>query len=127
MQTVRSIGSVIVGYLVFALSAVAFFQLSGQPPHAQAPLPIMIASILVGIVSAFAGGYLAARLAGRRPFAHGIAVALILALGASVSLVSTMGHGAIWSQVAALLLMAPSAAIGGWIRKSHLKLPEMAS
>ena len=62
VKIIRSIGSVTLGYLVFALSAVA----------------------------------------------------VILAIGAAVSLVSTIGHGAIWSQVAELVLMAPSATLGGW-------------
>jgi hypothetical protein len=116
MQMLRSIGSVILGYLVFALSAFAFFQLTGQAPHAKVPLSIVLTSILVGIVAAFAGGYLAARLAGRKPAAHGLAVALILAIGATVSLVSTIGNGAIWSQISALILMVPSAAVGGLVR-----------
>lgn len=122
MQTLRSIGSVVLGYLIFALSAVAFFQLSGQPPHAPASLSIMQFSCLVGVVAAFVGGYLAARLAGCRPLAHGSAVAVILAAGAMVSLVYTVGHGAIWSQVAALVLMAPSAVLGGWVCANHVRL-----
>lgn len=116
MNMLRSMGSVVVGYLLFAVSAFLFFQLSGQPPHAAAPAAIMIASILVGIVAAFAGGFVAAYLAGRKPLAHGLAVAALLAAGAIASLASTIGHGAIWSQVAALALMAPSAALGGWAR-----------
>ena len=116
MQALRSVGCVILGYLVFAVSAFAFFQISGHAPHAPAPLPIMLGSILVGVLFAFIGGYLAATLAGRKPAAHGVAVAGILALGAAVSLASTIGHGAIWSQVAALVLMAPSAALGGLVR-----------
>ena len=116
VQALRSVGSVILGYLVFAVSAFAFFQISGQAPHASAPLSIMLGSILVGVVFAFIGGYLAAALAGRKPAAHGLAVAVILALGATVSLASTIGHGAIWSQFAALVLMAPSAAVGGLVR-----------
>ena len=79
----------------------------------------MLGSIVVGIVFAFLGGYLAARLAGRNPAGHGIAVAAILALGAAISLASAVGHGAIWSQVAALVLMTPSAAIGGLVRKKR--------
>lgn len=116
VQALRSIGSVVLGYLVFALSAFAFFLLTGQPPHATAPLSIMLGCIVVGIVFAFLGGYLAASLAGRNPAAHGLAVAAILAAGAAISLVSTIGHGAIWTQVAALVFMAPSAALGGWSR-----------
>ena len=41
-------------------------------------------------------------------------LAVVLAAGATASLASTIGHGAIWSQVAALVLMAPAAALGGW-------------
>lgn len=110
----RSIGSVILGYLLFAVSAFLFFQLSGQRPHAAAAPVVMAASIVVGGVAACAGGFVAARLAGRKPLLHGTAVAVVLAAGAIVSLVSTLGHGAIWSQVAALVLMAPSAVLGGW-------------
>lgn len=116
MAILRSIGAVVFGYFLFAVSAFAFFQLSGQPPHQAAPLRVMFGSIAVGVIAAFVGGYAAARLAGRRPLAHGVAVALVLALGATVSLLSTLGHGAIWSQLGALLLMAPSAVFGGGVR-----------
>ena len=119
LQTLRSVGSVILGYLLFAVSAFLFFQLSGQRPHAEAAPGVMAACIVVGVAAAFAGGYLAAWLAGRKPLLHGVAVAGVLAAGATVSLASTLGHGAIWSQVAALALMAPGAALGGWARARH--------
>ena len=45
-----------------------------------------------------------------------VAVAAVLALGATASLAGTIGHGAIWSQVAALVVMAPAAVLGGWLR-----------
>jgi O-antigen/teichoic acid export membrane protein len=121
VKIVRSIIAVVVGYLVFALSAFAFFRLSGQPPHQEAPPLVMLSSIAIGVVSALLGGYAAAWLAQRRPLAHGVAVAAVLALGATVSLLSTIGHGAIWSQTAALLLMAPSAVLGGWIRERQVR------
>jgi hypothetical protein len=46
MSVGRSIVSVIVGYLIFALSAFALFQISGQPPHQAAPAPFMAGSIV---------------------------------------------------------------------------------
>jgi hypothetical protein len=116
-KMLRSIGAVVAGYLLFAIAAFLFFQLAGQAPHAPAPPAIMAASIVEGVVAAFAGGFLAAWLAGRRPFAHGVAVATLLAIGAGVSLAATVGHGAIWSQLAALVLMAPAAALGGRARR----------
>ena len=120
MNIGRSIVSVIVGYLIFALSAFGLFQISGQPPHQAAPVSFMFGSIVFGAVFALLGGYVAAWLAKRPPLAHGLAVAAVLALGATVSLFSTLGKGAVWSQVAALALMAPCAALGGWLRSKQL-------
>src|ERR1700693_5520667 len=54
----RSILAVVVGYLIFALSAFAFFQISGQPPHQAAPMPIKLGSIVFGMVFALIGGTL---------------------------------------------------------------------
>ncbi len=112
----RSVVAVVVGYIIFAVSAFAVFYLSGQKAHAVATPSFMLLSIACGVAFAMVGGYVAGWLAGRKPFAHGVAMALLLALGAAVSLASTLGHGAIWSQVGALALMAPAAALGGWIR-----------
>lgn len=116
MSLLRSILGVVIGYLIFAASAFAFFQLTGIPPHGRASFGIMLASALVGVAAAWVGGYLAASIAGRYPVLHARIVAAIVALGAAISLAMTIGHGAIWSQVAALALMAPAAEWGGRIR-----------
>ena len=55
MSLGRSIASVIVGYLIFALSAFALFQISGQPPHQAAPASFMAGSIVYGAVFALLG------------------------------------------------------------------------
>jgi hypothetical protein len=112
----RSIVAVLLGYIVFALSAFAVFRLSGQAAHEVASAPFMLVSIASGGVFALAGGYVAGWIAGRRPLAHGLAMAALLAIGAGASFASTLGHGAVWSQIAALTLMTPSAVLGGWLR-----------
>jgi hypothetical protein len=104
----RSIASVVIGYLIFALAAFARFQISGQPPHQSASVLFMFGITIYGAVFALLGGYVAAMLGKRRPMFHGFAVGAVLALGALVSLLSTLGKGAIWSQIAALAIMAPS-------------------
>ncbi|HET6762831.1 MAG TPA: hypothetical protein VFH27_04140 [Longimicrobiaceae bacterium] len=123
LRALRSVFSVIAGYAVFAVSAYLVFELFEQPPHEAAPFWFMVTATVIGMFFAFIGGYVAAYLAGRHPRAHGAAVAGVLALGAAVSLVATLGKGAIWSQVAALVFMAPSAYLGGWIRHRQLTPP----
>ena len=109
----RSLAAVLGGYLIFAFSAVALFQLSGRDPHAPQPLWFAVASVAYGMAFAALGGFVAARLAPARARLHAAGVALVLALGATVSLVASPGGGATWSQWAALALMAPSAYFGG--------------
>jgi hypothetical protein len=116
-RLLRSVVAVLAGYLVFAASAFAVFRLSGRAPHVPAPLPFMLLTVASGVVFAALGGYLAGWLAARRPLAHAVAMAMLLAAGAIASLVSTVGAGgAVWTQVTALALMAPSAVLGGWLR-----------
>jgi hypothetical protein len=112
----RSIVAVLLGYVLFAASSGAIFIVSGHAAHAPASMAFMSVTIVAGMAFAAAGGYVAGWLAGRRPMAHALAMAVVLAVGAAVSLAMTIGHGAVWSQVAALLLMAPSAVLGGWWR-----------
>jgi hypothetical protein len=113
---VQSVLAVIIGYAVFAASGFALFDLTGQPPHGPASVPFMLGFTAYGIVFALLAGYLSGWLAGRRPIAHGAVVAVILAAGALVSLAATLGKGVIWTQVLAITLMAPAAAVGGWLR-----------
>ncbi len=113
----RSILGVVTGYFVFAASGFALFHVTGQPPHGEASLRFMVGATVYGTAFALFGGYLSGWIAGRRPLAHGVAMAVVLALGAGASLAATLGRGFIWSQVAALVLMAPAAVAGGWLRQ----------
>lgn len=115
----RSIGAVAAGYLVFGVSAALLFQLSGQAPHAEAPLAFKIASIVWGAVFALVAGWLTARVAGRRPVTHAAIVGALIALGAIVSLAAS-GADAKWSQLSALAVMAPCAWAGGLISRRSI-------
>jgi hypothetical protein len=102
LALLRSIVAVLVGYTLFAVSAFALFRVTGHDAHAPASLAFMLVTILEGVVFASAGGYLAGWIAGGQPVAHAFAVAVVIAAGAVASLVATLGHGAVWTQVAAL-------------------------
>jgi hypothetical protein len=111
---IRSIGAVAAGYLVFGVSAALLFQLSGQAPHEEATTAFKIASTAWGAVFALVAGWLTARIAPRRPATHAAVVAALIATGATVSLLARPAD-AIWSQLAALVVMVPCAWIGGAI------------
>ena len=113
----RSIVGVVTGYVIFAASGFALFQITGQPPHGPASVPFMVGFVIYGVAFALLGGYLSARIARRRPVIHASAMAAVLALGATLSLVATLGKGAIWTQICALVFMAPAAVAGGWLRQ----------
>jgi hypothetical protein len=113
VKIIRSVVGVILGYATFAVSAVLFFYLAGRDPHQPQGAAFAVAAVVFGMTMAALGGFIAATIAGRRPILHAGIVAGIVALGAFVSLISSLREGAIWSQVAALLLMAPSALLAG--------------
>lgn len=117
MIMLRSIGAVVAGYLVFAVSAVALFQLTGRNPHAPQPLWFIVAVTLYGMLFAALGGLLAVRLSASRSLRHAMALAGVVALGATVSLLTSPAADATWSQWTALALMAPSAYAGAWLRR----------
>lgn len=110
----RSIGAVAAGYIVFGASAALLFQLSGQQPHEAAPVAFKAASIIWGATFALVAGWLTARIAVRRQRLHAGIVAGLIALGAIVSLASRPSD-AKWSQLAAIIVMAPCALLGGVI------------
>ena len=115
---VKSIVGVVVGYLVFAVSAVLLFQLTGRDPHAEQSMGFVVFSVLYGMAFAAAGGFVAGTIAARKPRQHAAAVALVLAIGASASLLAQLGAGSRWSQLTALAFMAPAALAGGFLRRS---------
>lgn len=114
-RVLRTLGAVLGGYLIFALSAVVLYKVTGREPHAPQPLWFMVASVAYGMGFAGLGGFVAARLAPTRSLLHAGSVGVVLALGAAVSLVASPGGSATWSQWAALALMAPSAYLGGYL------------
>ena len=117
----RSVVAVVTGYLLFGLSAFAFFSLSGHDPHAPASAPFMVISVVYGLVFSVAGGYVAALIAGRLEIEHAFAVAtLVAAIGAASYIAEAPGESK-WTQLSAILIIAPVAILGGYLRRRQIR------
>jgi hypothetical protein len=113
----RSVLAVLAGYLTFAVSGGVLFAVTGVDPHA-APTPLFaIGAIVYGMVFAALGGCVAAMVSRDASDKHACFVAAIIAGFAIVSLAVSYPRGSVWSQLAAILLMAPSAVIGSVLRR----------
>jgi hypothetical protein len=109
--------AVVAGYLIFAVSAVLLFHLTNIDPHSPAALGFKALTVAYGFVFAFLGGFVAGRIGRRTDLGCGIVLALLIALGATISMIARPGAGALWTQTAALTLCAPASLAGDWTRR----------
>ena len=113
----RTFLAVVTGYFIFAASAVLLFHLTNVDPHSPAALGFKALTMAYGLAFAYLAGFVAGRIARRADLVCGIAVALVIALGATISMIARPGAGALWTQTAALLLFAPASLAGDWTRR----------
>ena len=111
------------GYLIFAVSAVLLFHLTNVDPHSPAAVGFKVLAIAYGLAFASLAGFVAGRIAQRTDLVCGIALALVTALGATISMLARPGAGALWTQTAALVLFAPASLAGDWIRRKRRPTP----
>ena len=114
---IRSIVSIIGGYLIFAVSAALLFQLSGVDPHKPPDTTFIVISIIYGCVFAALGGYVSGLSARQNEIKHSIALTILLAAIATISLFFAQGDR--WTEISTIFLMAPCAIIGGFLRKKQ--------
>ncbi|MGI9070343.1 MAG: hypothetical protein ACR2JB_03180 [Bryobacteraceae bacterium] len=74
----------------------------------------MIASVAVGVVAAAIGGWVTAAIASHHRREHAAVLGILIASGALIPLILRPGTGAIWTQIAAVVLMGPAALAGSW-------------
>jgi hypothetical protein len=125
MSLLRSIAAVVTGYLVFGLSTAVLFGIADQDPHSSASRAYMIGTILYGAVFAGIGGFLTAWMATARRMIHVAILAGIIAGGALVSILMRSADDPLWSQIAAIVIIAPAAIVGGWLRVRSLPPTEV--
>ncbi|HEY7095420.1 MAG TPA: hypothetical protein VH437_01770 [Terriglobales bacterium] len=124
MTILRSVFAVLLGYLVFALSGFALFRISGHDPHSSDSLSFMIVSVVYGAFFAALAGFVAALIGGRFEIEHSLAVAALIAAVGAASLLMSASGSSVWTQIAALLVMAPTAMGGGFLRSRMIHRTE---
>lgn len=114
---IRKFLSVVAGYAVFVISSLALFRLSGQKPHADAPLNFMIFTAIYGAVFSFIAGVITQLFSGTKGIKLNYILAIILAGFAAFSIFKSEGNH--WTQILAILVFAPTTVLGGlyFIRK----------
>ncbi len=119
--SLRAILAVVVGYVVYSSGILAFFALSGRDRHGHHALSFLLFSAFVGaLYSAFAG-YLCVAMIGRGSLGPAIALAVVIAVDAGLSLDYVPQGGSAWSQILTMLLFAPAAIAGGALRSWEIR------
>jgi hypothetical protein len=113
-RLLRSALAIAAGDAIFGLTAILLFHIAGRDPHAPAPIEFMAATVAVGVIAAAIGGWVTAAIASHHRREHALILGILIGLGALISLLARPGEGAIWTQIAAVALMAPAALLGSW-------------
>ena len=86
LKILRSLASILLGYLVIVVCTIVGFKPLGGIVHLQAPFRIQAAGALVAILSGLMGGVTAAFVAGRHPVRHAAGVLVFLCIDTAVVL-----------------------------------------
>jgi hypothetical protein len=86
LKILRSLASILLGYVVIVVWTTVGFKPLGVIVHLQAPLRIQVAGALVAILSGLIGGVTAAFVAGRHPVRHAAGVLVFLFIDTAVVL-----------------------------------------
>ena len=108
----RMMSGIILGYLVFALSAFALFRVTHHGPHVPASIGFEISAIAYGMFFAFLAGYWGTGIGGRGDMLVSSVIAAIMLIGAIAS-IAARGMG--WSPFAAIIFMVPAELVGGYV------------
>ena len=116
MNWIRSILAVGLGFGVFVIGS--FMPRGAVSEHAAEPptVGLIAGSIAYGVVFAALAGLTAASLPGRKPLAHGLVLAGLIAAAALIHPLLEPGSNPRWLDLSAVLVMAPAAALAAWAR-----------
>jgi hypothetical protein len=114
----KQILGVIAGYIIFVISSLLLFRLSGVKPHSEASVAFMFLTFVYGTVFSFISGVVAQVIAKKNNLKVNYVLFVIMAGFATFSLFKSEGSS--WTQLLAIFVFAPISILGGffWIKKS---------
>jgi hypothetical protein len=110
---IRKILAVIISYVIFAVSAVLLFNLTGQKPHTDAALNFKITTGIYGTCFSVLSGLILQLIARTKNLTLNFILTFIMAAFATMSLFTSGGSH--WTQLFAIIIFAPSSILGGVI------------
>lgn len=116
---IRKVLAIIAGYLIFVVTSLALFKLSGRNPHADSTPLFIILTAMYGAFFSFIAGLVTQRIAMTRSMNINFALALIIAGFATFSLFKS--DGSHWTQLLAIFLFAPMSIAGGLYYRKRYK------
>ena len=119
MKIIRSLLSLIAGYLIFAVAMLLLWMAFGYKPRDVPPDGFLVLSIFCECLFALAGGYAAAVIANRNELLHTGILAGIMAVMGILSLVWPQNDLPWWANLASAFPIAPFFLLGGFILKRN--------
>lgn len=115
MKVIRSLLSLILGYLVFAVAMVLLWMIFVYKPKDVPPDGFLVFSIFCECLFAFGGGYVTALVAARKELVHTGILACIVAIMGVLSLICPQNELPWWANLATTFPIAPCFLLGGLI------------
>jgi hypothetical protein len=114
---IRSIIAIISGYVTFSIAVLILWLAFGYGPKDVPPTNFLLFSIFCEAIFAAGSGYLVALIAQRRELLHaGILAAIFVLVGLGSLLFKTHPYP-YWVALSIILINAPCALLGGYIRQ----------
>jgi len=118
---IRSIISIISGYIAWMGAVWILWALSGYDMHDLPPTGFFIFSVFCESILGLGSGYLTGVIAKRHVLRHSMVLAAFLAIGGVVSIILKTGQESIWIPLVTLFIISPCVALGGYIRKGEVE------
>jgi hypothetical protein len=115
-HALRSVLAVSVGYVVIALGTTLTFEVwLGGIGYYKSSAFVLALATLGALASGFAGGLVAAWLAGRRPFLHAAAILLPIALDTTYVITSGISDDPVWFDLGGGASLVVAALFAGYL------------